>query len=117
VTGGAAEGRPSSGVSTPRPADRNAPSRSVICVISDNRQLPAQAKEGIRLVIRGVINFDKSEGGLNRYAAPTRVFSRGSVRTGAIELRGGRGWWQGVIRRRRLVQQAVGTYGQWGAVL
>lgn len=40
---------------------------TVICLISDDGQLPAQAEEGIRLVIPGVINFNKSEGGLNRY--------------------------------------------------
>jgi hypothetical protein len=40
---------------------------TVICLISDDGQLPASAEEGIRLVIPGVINFNKSEGGLNRY--------------------------------------------------
>jgi hypothetical protein len=40
---------------------------TVICLISDDGQLPAQAEEGIRLVIPGVINFNKSEGGLNNY--------------------------------------------------
>jgi hypothetical protein len=40
---------------------------TVICLISDNGQLPAQAEEGIRLMIPGVVNFNKSEGGLNRY--------------------------------------------------
>jgi hypothetical protein len=40
---------------------------TVICVISDDGQRPTHAEEGIRLVIPGVINFNKSEGGLNRY--------------------------------------------------
>jgi hypothetical protein len=40
---------------------------TVICVISEDGQLPAQVEEGIRLVIPGVINFNKSEGGLNIY--------------------------------------------------
>ena len=40
---------------------------TVFCVISDDGQLPTHAEEGIRLVIPGVINFNKSEGGFNRY--------------------------------------------------
>jgi hypothetical protein len=40
---------------------------TVVCLITDDGQLPTQAEEGIRLVIPGVINFNKSEGGLNNY--------------------------------------------------
>ena len=40
---------------------------TVYCLISDDGQRPTNAEEGIRLVIPGVINFNKSEGGLNRY--------------------------------------------------
>jgi len=40
---------------------------SVYCLISDDGQRPTNAEEGVRLLIPGVINFNKSEGGLNRY--------------------------------------------------
>jgi hypothetical protein len=39
----------------------------VCCLISADGQRPTNVEEGIRLVIPGVINFNKSEGGLNRY--------------------------------------------------
>src|SRR5262249_32634742 len=40
---------------------------TVICLISDDGHCPAQSEEGIRLVIPGVINFNKSDGGGNHY--------------------------------------------------
>jgi hypothetical protein len=40
---------------------------TVYCLISADGQRPTNVEEGIRLLIPGVINFNKSEGGLNRY--------------------------------------------------
>jgi hypothetical protein len=40
---------------------------TVYCVITDDGQRPTSAEEGIRLLIPGVINFNKSDGGQNRY--------------------------------------------------
>src|SRR6266545_1015074 len=37
------------------------------CEISDNGHFPAGFEEGVRLVIPGVINFNMSDGGANRF--------------------------------------------------
>ena len=40
---------------------------TVYCRITDDGQRPTSAEEGIRLEIPGVINFNKSDGGMNHY--------------------------------------------------
>ena len=37
------------------------------CEISDDGHIPASVEEGVRLVIPGVINFNMSDGGMNRF--------------------------------------------------